>query len=137
MLKLLSISNLAVISYSQVEFGNGLNILSGETGSGKSIILAALGLLLGDRASQDLLRTGESKAVVEGVFEMEGNTPLLELLAAAGIDADGGELIIKREIIANGRGKVFINNQAGTLNLLKAIQPHIIDVHGQGEQQSL
>ncbi len=137
MLKLLSISNLAVISYSQVEFGTGLNILSGETGAGKSIILAALGLLLGDRASQDLLRTGESKAVVEGVFEIEGNTPLWELLAAAGIDAEGGDLIIKREIVANGRGKVFVNNQAGTLNLLKTIQPHIIDVHGQGEQQSL
>lgn len=137
MLKLLSISNLAVIRYSQVEFGNGLNILSGETGAGKSIILAALGLLLGERASQDMLRTGESKAVVEGVFEVDGNKPLLELLAEAGIDTDGGDLIIKREVVANGRGKVFINNQAGTLNLLKAIQPHIIDVHGQGEQQSL
>jgi DNA repair protein RecN (Recombination protein N) len=137
MLKLLSISNLAVISYSQVEFGVGLNILSGETGAGKSIILAALGLLLGERASQDLLRTGETKAVVEGVFEIEGNLPLLRLLADAGIDIDGQDLIIKREIVAQGRGKVFVNHQAATLQLLKTIQPHIIDVHGQGEQQSL
>jgi DNA repair protein RecN (Recombination protein N) len=137
MIKLLSITNLAVISHLQVEFGTGLNILSGETGAGKSIILAALGLLLGERASQDMLRTGESRAVVEGVFELEGNAPLLHLLTEAGIEVDGADLIIKREIIANGRGKVFVNNQAATLNLLKTIQPHIIDVHGQGEQQSL
>ena len=137
MLKLLSISNLAIISHTQVEFGNGLNILSGETGAGKSIILVALGLLLGDRASQDMLRTGEAKAIVEGVFEVAGNVPLLALLEEAGIDIEGGDLVIKREIVANGRGKVFVNNQAGTINLLKTIQPHIIDVHGQGEQQSL
>lgn len=137
MLKLLSIANLAVVSQTQIEFGNGLNILSGETGSGKSIILAALGLLLGERASQDMLRTGESKANVEGVFDIDGNTPLINLLAEAGIDVESCDLIIKREIVANGRGKVFVNNQSCTLNLLKAIQPHIIDVHGQGEQQSL
>ena len=137
MIKLLSITNLAVISHLQVEFGMGLNILSGETGAGKSIILAALGLLLGERASQDMLRTGESRAIVEGVFEIEGNAPLLQLLTESGIESEGADLIIKREIIANGRGKVFVNHQAATLNLLKAIQPHIIDVHGQGEQQSL
>lgn len=137
MLKLLSITNLAVISHLQVEFGAGLNILSGETGAGKSIILAALGLLLGERASQDMLRTGESKAVVEGVFEIEGNSPLSQLLEESGIETEGADVIIRREIIANGRGKVFVNNQAATLTLLKAIQPHIIDVHGQGEQQSL
>ena len=137
MIKLLSITNLAVVRHLQVEFGTGLNILSGETGAGKSIILAALGLLLGERASQDMLRTGESKAVVEGVFEVEGNSPLSQLLDDSGIENEGTDLIIKREIIANGRGKVFVNNQAATLNVLKAIQPHIIDVHGQGEQQSL
>ncbi len=137
MIKLLSITNLAVISHLQVEFGAGLNILSGETGAGKSIILAALGLLLGERASQDMLRTGESKAVVEGVFEIEGNSPLGQLLEDSGIESEGTDLIIRREIVANGRGKVFVNNQAATLNVLKAVQPHIIDVHGQGEQQSL
>lgn len=137
MIKLLSITNLAVISHLQVEFGAGLNILSGETGAGKSIILAALGLILGERASQEMLRTGESRAVVEGVFEIEGNAPLVQLLAECGIESAGADLIIKREIIANGRGRVFVNHQAATLNLLKAIQPHIIDVHGQGEQQSL
>lgn len=137
MIKLLSITNLAVISQVQVEFGTGLNILSGETGAGKSIILSALGLLLGERASQDMLRTGESKAIIEGIFEVEGNAPLAELLESSGIESEGSDLIIKREVSANGRGKVFVNNQAATLNLLKSIQPHIIDVHGQGEQQSL
>ena len=137
MLKLLTISNLAVISHLQVEFGEGLNILSGETGSGKSIILASLGLLLGERASLDLLRTGENRAVVEGVFEIEGNNPLQALLRESGIEVLEEDLIIKREIVANGRGKVFVNNQSATINLLKTIQPHIIDVHGQGEQQSL
>jgi DNA repair protein RecN (Recombination protein N) len=137
MIKLLSISNLAVIRHLQVEFGSGLNILSGETGAGKSIILVALRLLLGERASQDMLRTGEVRAVIEGVFEIEGNEPLRELLAESGIEVEENDLIIKREIIANGRGKVFVNNQAAALHLLKAIQPHIIDVHGQGEQQSL
>lgn len=137
MLKHLTISNLAVINQLQVEFGEGLNILSGETGAGKSVILMALGLLLGERSSQDMLRTGEARAVVEGVFEVEGNVPLKELLQNCGVESDNVELIVRREIVANGRGKIFVNNQAATLNLLKSIQPHIIDVHGQGEQQSL
>ncbi len=137
MLKHLTITNLAVINHLQVEFGDGLNILSGETGAGKSVILMALGLLLGERSSQDMLRTGESRAAVEGVFEVEGNAPLKELLQNCGIESDNVELIVRREISANGRGKIFVNNQAATLNLLKSIQPHIIDVHGQGEQQSL
>lgn len=137
MIKFITISNVAVISHLRVEFGEGLNILSGETGAGKSIILASFGLLLGERASIDLLRTGETKAFVEGVFEVEDNGPLHALLAEAGIDLESEDLIIRRELQSNGRGKVFVNNQSATLNLLKAIQPHIIDVHGQGEQQSL
>jgi DNA repair protein RecN (Recombination protein N) len=137
MLKFLSISNLAVVSQVRIEFGQGLNVLSGETGAGKSVILSALGLLLGERASQDLIRTGETRASVEGVFEIEDNTPLLKLLAASGLDLGDEDLIIKREIAVSGRGKVFINHQPVTLALLKEIQPHLIDVHGQGEQQSL
>lgn len=137
MLKMLTISNLAVIRHLQVEFRQGLNIISGETGAGKSIILTSLRLLLGERASQDILRSGESRAYAEGVFDIQGNHPLKSLLLDAGIEIDEDELIIKREILATGRGKVFVNNQAATLNLLKQIQPHIIDVHGQGDQQSL
>ena len=137
MLKLLNISNLAVIDKLQLEFGLGLNILSGETGSGKSIVIDALGILSGNRITQEIIRTGEEKAVVEGVFEVSGNTPLLKLLSDSGIAVDDEEMVIKREISSNGRGRVFVNNQAATNLLLKSIQPHIIDIHGQGDQQSL
>jgi DNA repair protein RecN (Recombination protein N) len=137
MLRLLNIVNFAVIDRLQVEFNHGLNVLSGETGSGKSILIDALGLLLGDRSSTDFIRTGESRAFIEGVFEIEGNTPLEELLADAGVDTSEGEALIRRELVANGRGRIFINNQVANVGLLKSIQPHLIDIHGQGDQQSL
>jgi DNA repair protein RecN (Recombination protein N) len=137
MLRLLNIVNFAVIDRLQVEFTQGLNVLSGETGSGKSILIDALGLLLGDRSSTDFIRTGESRAFIEGVFEIEGNTPLEELLAEAGVDTSEGEALIRRELVANGRGRIFINNQVANVGLLKSIQPHLIDIHGQGDQQSL
>jgi DNA repair protein RecN (Recombination protein N) len=137
MLRLLNIVNFAVIDRLQVEFKQGLNVLSGETGSGKSILIDALGLLLGDRSSTDLIRTGESRAFIEGVFDIEGNTPLNELLSEAGVDVGEDELLIRRELVANGRGRIFINNQVANVGLLKSIQPHLIDIHGQGDQQSL
>ena len=137
MLRLLNIVNFAVIDRLQVEFNQGLNVLSGETGSGKLILIDALGLLLGDRSSTDFIRTGESRAFIEGVFEIEGNTPLEELLAEAGVDISEGEALIRRELVANGRGRIFINNQVANVGLLKLIQPHLIDIHGQGDQQSL
>jgi DNA repair protein RecN (Recombination protein N) len=137
MLRLLNIVNFAVIDRLQVEFKQGLNVLSGETGSGKSILLDALGLLLGDRSSADLIRTGENRAFVEGVFDIEGNTPLEELLTEAGVDVSEGEALIRRELVVNGRGRIFINNQVANVGLLKSIQPHLVDIHGQGEQQSL
>jgi DNA repair protein RecN (Recombination protein N) len=137
MLRLLNIVNFAVIDRLQVEFKQGLNVLSGETGSGKSILIDALGLLLGDRSSADFIRTGENRAFIEGVFEIDGNTPLEELLADAGVDTSEGEALIRRELVAQGRGRIFINNQVANVGLLKAIQPHLIDIHGQGEQQSL
>ena len=111
--------------------------MSGETGSGKSILIDALGLLLGDRSSPDLIRTGESRAFIEGVFDIEGNTPLEELLSEAGVDAGEDDLLIRRELVTNGRGRIFINNQVANVGLLKSIQPHLIDIHGQGDQQSL
>jgi DNA repair protein RecN (Recombination protein N) len=137
MLRLLNIVNFAVIDRLQVEFKQGLNVLSGETGSGKSILIDALGLLLGDRSSADLIRTGENRAYIEGVFEIEGNTPLEELLVDAGVDTSEGEALIRRELVAQGRGRIFINNQVANVGLLKSIQPHLIDIHGQGDQQSL
>src|SRR5262245_43777485 len=137
MLRLLNIVNFAVIDRLQVEFKQGLNVLSGETGSGKSILIDALGLLLGDRSSADFIRTGENRAFIEGVFEIEGNTPLEELLTRAGVDTSEGEALIRMELVAQGRGRIFINNQVANVGLLKSIQPHLIDIHGQGDQQSL
>ncbi|MGE0886417.1 MAG: DNA repair protein RecN [Blastocatellales bacterium] len=137
MLRFLNIANFALIDSLQIEFQPGLNVLSGETGSGKSIIIDALGLLLGERGSQDVIRTGETKSIVEGVFDCQGNEPLIDLLSEAGIGISDEDLIVKREVNTNGRGRIFINNQLATLGLLRAIQPHIIDIHGQGDQQSL
>lgn len=137
MLRSLNIANLAVIDSLGVEFQPGLNVLSGETGSGKSIIIDALGILLGNRFSPEMIRTGETRAFVEGVFDFRGNDPLEALLDEAGIDASEQEIVIRREIAVGGRGRVFVNNQAATSGLLKAVQPHLIDIHGQGEQQSL
>ncbi len=137
MLRFLNIENLAVIDSLQIEFRTGLNVLSGETGSGKSIIIDALGLLLGERGSADMIRTGSERAFVEGVFEVSGNAPLLDLLAESGIDLGDDDLILRRELGAGGRGRIFVNNRSASIGLLKAVQPHVIDLHGQGDQQSL
>jgi DNA repair protein RecN (Recombination protein N) len=137
MLRFLGIANLAVIDTLQIEFREGLNVLSGETGSGKSIIIDALGLLLGERATPERIRTGTDRAFIEGVFEIAGNDPLIELLAESGIELDEDGLVVRRELGNNGRGRIFLNNRTASLTLLKAIQPHLIDIHGQGDQQSL
>ncbi|HMV87704.1 MAG TPA: DNA repair protein RecN [Blastocatellia bacterium] len=137
MLRFLNISNLALIDTLQIEFQPGLNVLSGETGSGKSIIIDSLGILLGERLSQEMIRSGETRAFVEGVFDCQNNTPLIELLSESGIEGAEEEIIIRREVSSNSRGRIFVNNQIATLSLLKAIQPHVLDIHGQGEQQSL
>lgn len=137
MLKLLTINNLAVVDHLQIEFGEGLNVLTGETGSGKSIIIDAVELLLGGRASQDAIRTGAERAGLEGVFDAAGNTPLQQLFADAGMEFDDGQVIVRREIANTGRGRIFVNNQASTAAFLRSIQPHLLDLHGQGDQQSL
>lgn len=137
MLKILTISNLSVVNKLQVEFQKGLNILSGETGSGKSIIIEAVGLLLGEKGSADMIRTGEQRAFVEGIFSIEGNSPLLKLLATSGILVEDEEMVIKREIQSTGRNRIFINSQAANVALLRELQPHLLDIHGQGDQQSL
>lgn len=137
MLKFLNIVNFAVIDELQVDFRGGLNVLSGETGSGKSIIIDALGLLLGERGSADMIRTGAERAFVEGIFEIGNNHPLVELLQESGIDAQGDELVIRRELGQTGRGRIFVNGRTASTALLKSIQPHVIDIHGQGDQQSL
>ncbi|MEW6734006.1 MAG: DNA repair protein RecN [Acidobacteriota bacterium] len=137
MLKALSISNLAVVNRLQVEFEAGLNLLTGETGSGKSIIVDALGVLLGGRGSQDIIRSGEQKAFVEGCFQVSGHKDLFEIVERAGIETDGAELIIRRELSATGRSRAFINDQLTTIGFLRELRPFLVDIHGQGEQQTL
>ncbi|MFZ4986887.1 MAG: DNA repair protein RecN [Blastocatellia bacterium] len=137
MLRYLAITNLALIDRLETEFRPGLNLLSGETGSGKSIIIDALGLLQGARSSVEMIRTGADRAVVEGLFDIEGNDPLCQLLAESGIEGLEDGLVVRREIAGSGRGRILINHQIATTTLLKAVQPHIIDLHGQGDQQSL
>lgn len=140
MLKFLNISNFAVIHHLRVDFNHGLNVLTGETGSGKSIIVEALGLLLGARSSSTQIRTGERMAFVEGVFEAARaqQAVIRDVLAAAEIEhMEGDEMIVRREIYASGRSRNFINDQSVTVAALRALQPHLVEIHGQGEQRAL
>ena len=145
MLQLLNINNIALIDSLRVDFDKGLNLLTGETGSGKSIIVDALGILIGGRFSSELLKSGTDRAFVEGLFLVSPHPQLLVLLQTAGIDPDDAsekgnepfELIVRRELSATGRNKIFINNQLGTQSLLRELRPFLVDIHGQGDQQSL
>jgi DNA repair protein RecN (Recombination protein N) len=136
MLQFLNISNIALIDDMQVEFESGLNLLTGETGSGKSIIVDALGLLIGGRFSSDLIKTGADRGSIEGLFSVTPNPDLEQLLENAGFGATS-ELIIRRELSATGRNKIFINNQLATQSLLRDLRPYLVDIHGQGDQQTL
>jgi DNA repair protein RecN (Recombination protein N) len=140
MLTFLKISNIALIDELNVEFDRGLNLLTGETGSGKSIIVDALGVLVGGRFTSDLLKAGRDRGFIEGLFSVARNRELERLLSDAGIEADRAddtEIIIRRELAANGRNKIFINNQLATQSLLRELQPFLVDIHGQGDQQTL
>lgn len=136
MLKFLKISNLAVIRNLDVEFEGGLNLLTGETGSGKSVIVDAVSLLFGDRSSSDLVRSGQERATVEGLFIIEAGG-LEEVCRTAGLEIPGGEMIIRREIYASGRSRAFVNERLVSLTFLKQIRPRLVDIHGQGESQTL
>ena len=120
MLRFLRISHLAVIDAVEAEFDAGLNVLTGETGAGKSILVEAVGLLLGGRASGDLVRTGEESATIEAIFE-----------------SDGEELLVRREITAQGRSRAFINGTLATAGALKDLSARLIELHGQHEHQTL
>jgi DNA repair protein RecN (Recombination protein N) len=134
MLKLLRVNNIALIPSLEVEFGPGLTLLTGETGAGKSILIDALGLLLGDRASPDLIRSGEDRAAVEAVFEISDAAGLLE---ERGLSADGDEVVIRRELQASGKGRATVNGALVPVSLLRDIAPRVTVVHGQHEPQGL
>src|ERR1700731_4646899 len=120
MLRFLRIQRLAVIDALEVEFDPGLNVLTGETGAGKSILVEAVGLLLGGRASGDLVRTGEDTASIEAIFETGGE-----------------ELVVRREITAQGRSRAFVNGALATAGALKDLSGRLIELHGQHEHQTL
>ena len=136
MLSLLKIKNVALIDELEIEFGRGLNLLTGETGSGKSIIVDALGALTGDRISSDLIREGELSASIEGLFFVEDDEAIRSLLFDSGVEP-GSELIIRREISSAGKNRIFVNNQLVTQGFLKKLGAHLVDIHGQGEQADL
>ena len=133
----LRIQDYAVIDRLSLRLGAGLNALTGETGAGKSIIVGALSLLLGERATSDVIRAGADRAVIEGVFDVEQNRPVRELLAAHGLEPEEGLLIVRREIAAGGRGRVWINGSASTVAVLGELGEFLVDLHGQHEHQSL
>jgi len=138
MLQFLNISNIALIDELQVEFEPGLNLLTGETGSGKSIIVDALGVLIGGRFTSDLLKSGAERGSIEGLFIVGPNPDLERLLADAGVNAAATEeIIIRRELSATGRNKIFINNQLATHAVLREVREFLVDIHGQGDQQTL
>ena len=135
MLAELRLENYAVIDNVAIEFAAGLNLLTGETGAGKSILIDALGLLLGEKASSEAIRTGAERAVVAAVFESDGAaaSSIEAILETNGLDSENGSLILRREIAAGGKGRVFINNQPATVAVLKQIAPHLAVIHAQNE----
>ncbi len=137
MLVELAVENYAVIEKARVRFHPGLNLLTGETGSGKSIVVDALGLLLGGRASPEMIRTGAPRARVSGIFEVAESPALAKLLEDAGIEMEDRELLVEREIQAGGKSRAFVGNRPATAALLKDLAVHLADIHGQHDQQQL
>jgi DNA repair protein RecN (Recombination protein N) len=138
MLQEIHIRNYAVIDALKVEFSPGLNLLSGETGSGKSILVDALGLALGGRASPDVVRTGQDRALVTAVFHEEGRPPWSDWLEEYGLTGgDETELILRREIQAGGKSRMLVNDQAVTLAAVKSLAGLLVEMHGQNEHVAL
>lgn len=137
MLTELRIRNFAIIDAVTLPLARGLNVLSGETGAGKSIVVGALGLLLGERASADLVRPGAERASVEGVFDLDGRAELLRLVDERGIDTEDATVVLKREIAATGRGRAWINGTPVTATVLAEIGRALVNLHGQHEAQTL
>ncbi|MGD0136665.1 MAG: DNA repair protein RecN [Bryobacteraceae bacterium] len=137
MLLELVVENYAVVERVRVRFHPGLNLLTGETGSGKSIVVDALGLVLGGRASADMVRSDAQRTRVAAIFEAPKDPALVHLLEQAGAPVEDGELLIEREVLAGGKSRAFLGNRPVTLALLREIAPFLGDIHGQHEQQQL
>jgi len=137
MLQFLKIKNLAVIEDIEVEFTAGLNLFTGETGAGKSIIIDALGLLMGHRTYTDLIRTGAEQMSVEGVFTVPGNNKAHSILKNAGFEIEDEKIIIKRELRQDGRSRGLINGSFATTRVMKNVGKYILEIHGQHQHQRL
>jgi len=137
MLTELHVRNYAVIDDLRIELKPGLNVLTGETGAGKSLIVGALSLLLGERASSDVVRAGQDRALVEGVFDCSGVPVVRGLCQEHGIELDGDLLILRREVLREGRNRAWVNGSAATASLVWQIGQHLVDLHGQHEHQAL
>lgn len=137
MLQTLKIRNIAVIDQAEIPFREGLNVLSGETGAGKSIVLEAISLVLGGRATADLIRTGCDEAVVEGLFDVTSIGWIRARMDALGFDSTSGELLIKRTVARSGKHRIHVNGSLATLSILQELCDGLIDLCGQHEHQSL
>jgi DNA repair protein RecN (Recombination protein N) len=137
MLSELRIRNFALIDRLSVRLGPGLNVLTGETGAGKSIIVGALGLLLGERASTDVVRHGEDRASVEGVFDVAGRDDIARILDERGFEVEDGTLVLKREVVAEGRSRAWVNGSPTTVSVLGELGSLLVTLHGQHEHQTL
>jgi len=141
MLEVLRIRNLAIIESLELSFSKGLNILTGETGAGKSIILNAVHLLLGDRVSEDLVRTSEEEGSVEAVFDISHNNTVREKIEERGLEPSGrgdlNRLLVRRLISRSGRGRTYINGNLATMGVLAGIAEDLLSIYGQHEHQSL
>jgi len=134
----LTIRNFAIIKHTTISFGHGLNILTGETGAGKSIIIDALGQLLGDRSSAELIRYGEKRAEIEGLFECKPGHPAYAVCESFGIQVDpDGILVVRRDISSTGKSIIRVNGQLITLAMLRELGPWLVNVHGQHDHQAL
>ena len=133
----LVVENYAVVERVRVRFHGGLNLLTGETGSGKSIVVDALGLVLGGRASADMVRSDTDRARISAIFEAPLQPACRALLEGAGVPIEDGELLIEREVLAGGKSRAFLGNRPVTVALLRELAPFLGDIHGQHEQQQL
>lgn len=137
MLKSLHISNYALIDSLDIEFDSGLNIITGETGAGKSIIIGALSMLLGGRTDTKAIRREDMKSVIEGMFSLSPSTPLADILKSADVDFDPATCILRREISPGGRSRAFINDTPVNHTLLREVGLHLVDIHSQHQNQLL
>jgi len=138
MLVKLSVRNLAVVEEAEVVFGRGLNVITGETGAGKSVLMGALRLLLGERADRSIIRTGATETAVCGMYELEDSEAIDALLREAGLPpCEDGVLLLRRTITASGGGRIHVNDSPATASLLRRLAPFLTGIHGPNDNLSL